>query len=427
MKIINFPKEQNLITSLFNRSAFDSGIQKIVEKIIQDIRQNGDDALIKYAKEIDNVTLDLSSLECSKEEIANAHNLISPKLKKAIDLAHKNILEFSKKRLPKKWSFSPRNGVELGETFQPLERIACYIPGGTAPLISSVLHTATLAQVAGVKEIVLTTCPNKDGTINPAILYASKVVGATQVLKLSGVYAIGALAFGTPSLKKVQKIVGPGNAYVTAAKRAVYGYCSLDLVAGPSEIMIIADKKANPKFIAADLLSQAEHGSGFEQAVVISNNKEVLEQVIKQVNRQKKQLSRINCIEKVLQNGVFLIHTQDMKQACQIANDYAPEHLEIMTQKPQKIARDIKSAGAIFLGQWTPEAVGDFVAGPSHVLPTGGSAKFFNGLTVEHFFRRTSLIQYDEQALKSQVDAISQIALAEGLQAHSKSATIRFD
>ena len=412
---------------LFDRTAFPEDISRSVAEILNDIQLNGDDAVIKYAEKFDGVQLDLDNLRVPQSEIDAAEGLIDEDIKKAIHLAHDNITIFSKESLPQDWKFNPREGVTLGEKFTPLDRVACYVPGGTAPLVSTVMHTATMAQVAGVKEIVITTKAETDGSVNPAILYAAKVAGATEVLRLAGVYAIAALAYGTEKIKKADKIVGPGNAYVTAAKKQVYGYCALDLVAGPSEIMVIADKTANPAFIAADLLSQAEHGSGFEQSVVVADDAELLKAVEVETYKQAKLLSRSECVDKVLENGVFLIEVANMDEAAEVATAYAAEHLEIITEDPEAVAENVKAAGAIFLGPYTPEPLGDFVAGPSHVLPTGGAGKYFNGLTVGQFFRRTSLVKYSKGALAKEVDAMSAFAKAEGLDAHGRSGTIRFE
>jgi histidinol dehydrogenase len=412
---------------LFNRTAFPEDIEKSVAEILSDIRKNGDHAVVKYAQKFDQVTLSPDSIRVSQEDIDAAEALVDDEIRDAILLAHANILDFSRQRLPEDWSYNPRPGVTLGEKFSPLERIACYIPGGTAPLISTVLHTATMAQAAGVKEIVITTKADTEGKVNPAILFAAQVCGATEVYKMGGVYAVGALAYGTQSIKKADKIVGPGNAYVTAAKKQVYGYTALDLVAGPSEIMVLADKTAPAAFVAADLLSQAEHGSGHEQAVVVSDCPDKLREVEKEVLIQKELLSRADCVDKVIDKGIFLIEVADMNEAAEVATAYGAEHLEIITENPEAVAANVHSAGAIFLGPWTPEPVGDFVAGPSHVLPTGGAAHYFNGLTVGQFFRRTSLVKYDKEALSREVGAMSAFAKAEGLDAHGRSGTIRFE
>lgn len=427
MIFLKYKDADSDFSALFNRTAFPEDIERSVATILSDIRNNGDDAVVQYAKKFDNLDLTPENIKVTQDEIDNSENLIDDDIKSAIQLAHKNISDFSQQSIPKDWSYNPRDGVTLGEKFTPLDRIACYIPGGTAPLVSTVLHTATMAQTAGVSEIVVTTKGSEDGSVNPAILYAAKVCGATEVYKMGGVYAVGALAYGTESIPKVEKIVGPGNAYVTAAKKQVYGYTALDLVAGPSEIMVIADKTAPANFIAADLLSQAEHGSGYEQAVLVSDDAELLKKVEAEVLKQKDLLSRAECIDKVVEQGIFLIEVANMDEAAEVATMYAAEHLEIMTESPEAVAANVKAAGAIFLGPWTPEPLGDFVAGPSHVLPTGGSGKYFNGLTVNQFFRRTSLVKYSQNALANEVDAMSAFAKAEGLDAHGRSGTIRFD
>jgi histidinol dehydrogenase len=306
-----------------------------------------------------------------------------------------------------------------------MERIACYVPGGTAPLISTVVHTVTLAATAGVREIAVITPAGQGGRINPALLYACQVAGATEVYRLGGVYCVAAMAYGTRTIRKVEKIVGPGNAYVTAAKRQLYGEVALDLVAGPSEVMIVADATADPRFVAADMLAQAEHGSGHEQAVLVTTDPSLLEKVEAELNRQSASLSRLACVSKVLSRGVFLIETTDLDAAAALVNRYAPEHLELLVAEPNALAAKIKAAGAIFMGAWTPEPVGDFVAGPSHVLPTGGAARYFTGLTVEMFLRRSSLVHYEKDATMAELPYIEKFAANEGLDAHGHSATIR--
>jgi len=427
MKIIKYTQKnyQEALKPLLNRTAFNPEIEKNVAKILKDIQQNGNKAIIKYAKKYDKATLTPKDFLVNEEEIKAAGKTVSKETKLAIKTAYKQIQDFCKQRIPKPWSHSPRPGVIMGERFSPLSRVGCYIPGGTAPLISTVLHTVAMANTAGVKEIVVITPPSQDGTIHPAILYAAKIAGATQIYRLGGVYAIAALAYGTETIKKVEKIVGPGNAYVTAAKRQVYGYVALDLVAGPSEIMIIADETANPKFIAADMLSQAEHGSGHEQAILATTEIKLIQEVKKELLKQSKSLKRKEIVDKVLQNGIFLILVETLPHATALASEYAPEHLEIMTKRAGVFAKQVTAAGAIFLGSWTPEPVGDFVAGPSHVLPTGGAAKYFSGLTIEQFFRRMSVINYQKNALIKELPHIQQFAQEEGLDAHGKSASIR--
>ncbi len=413
------------LEGLYNRPSYPAEIEDTVKEVLLDIKENGNSALIKYAQKFDRLQLTSESLQVSNDELKNAISKVDSKAKQAINRALKNVEQFSIERIPQPWSFSPRAGVVLGERFEPMERVGVYIPGGTAPLVSSVIHTAGIAKAAGVKEIVAVTPANPETDIPPAVLYAMKQAGVTEIYRLGGIYGIGALAYGTETIKKVEKIVGPGNAYVTAAKKLVYGEVAIDMIAGPSEIMVIADNSSPAEFIAADLLSQAEHGSGLEQAVVVCDDADLLVEVEIEVKKQRDLLSRTETIDKVMQNGMFLIEVSSMDEAAEIASNYAPEHLEIMCKSPGKIAKKVRAAGAIFIGKWTPEPVGDFTAGPSHVLPTAGSGKFFSGLTVEGFFRRMSILNYQKYALKDELDDIMKFAELEGLDAHGRSAEIR--
>lgn len=423
----NQPDFEIALAPLFERTAFDPEVEKQVSALLETVRRDGDKAVCDLAQRFDRVALTPSEFTVSAADREAAGDALSANAREAIQLAARQVREYALQQVPKPWSYPPRNGVVLGERFTPLSRVGAYIPGGTAPLVSTVLHTVTLAATAGVREIVVATPPGPDGDVHPAILFAAETAGATEVYRLGGVYAIAALAFGTETIRRVEKIVGPGNAYVTAAKRQVYGAAALDLVAGPSEIMIIADASANPRFVAADMLSQAEHGSGREQAVLLTTEPEVLEAVKTELVRQAQTLSRADCIATVLENGVFLVLVRDLQQATEIASRYAPEHLEIMTVRPGAVAKSVTAAGAIFLGPWTPEPVGDFVAGPSHVLPTGGAARYFSGLTVRHFFRRISVVHYQKNALAKEAAAIAEFAAMEGLDAHGRSAAIRFE
>lgn len=429
MKIVKYGSKEfkPLLDSICNRVAFPDDIEKSVAGILKDIREQGNSALSFYAKKFDKVTLSPEEFLVSEEEVEASAKKVSAKTRKAIKLAFKNVSDFSKQSIPKHWTFTPRKGVVLGERFEPLDRVACYVPGGTAPLVSTILHTVTMAKVAGVKEIVVITPVGPSKEIHPAILYAAKVAGATEVYRLGGVYGVGAVAYGTETIKPVEKIVGPGNAYVTAAKRQVYGYTSLDLVAGPSEILVIADETAKPAFVAADMMSQAEHGSGFEQAVCVTTSMELAKKIQAQVLLQMKRRKRQDHVQKVYNDGMFIFVVDNMEDAVKVTNDYAPEHLEIQTKQAGQVAKQIKSAGAIFIGHYTPESVGDFVAGPSHVLPTGGAAKYFSGLTVEHFYRRMSVVSYTKSALKEELWAVEEIAKNEGLDAHGYAATVRFE
>ncbi len=429
MKIVDyrdsFAREQ--LAGIFERTSFPEEIDEAVVAILKDIRKEGDDAIIRYARKFDQVDLTPEQFRVSDAELDAASDAVDADTKAAVELAHKNISAFSKQRIPKEWSFSPRNGVTLGEKFVPLTRIAAYIPGGTAPLVSTTLHTITMAKVVGVPEIVVITPCNAEGKVNPAILYAAKVAGATEVYRLGGVYGVGAVAYGTDTVKKVEKIVGPGNAYVTAAKRQVYGHVALDMVAGPSEILVIADESARADFIAADMMSQIEHGSGFEQAVLVTTSDRLLDEVPDELAKQLGEREKQETIQRCLEDGVFLIRVEDMTQGAAVASEYAPEHLEIMTEDPESVAAQVTCAGAIFLGQWTPEPVGDFTAGPSHVLPTGGAARYFSGLTVDQFVRRISQVKYDQNALTKEAQGLATFGRIEELDAHGRSVSIRLD
>jgi histidinol dehydrogenase len=417
---------ETVMDELYRRPSFPPEIEAPVREILSDVKKDGNKALKKYAEKFDGVKFKKTAdFTVTEKELDEASTKIHPADAKAIKAALTHISLFASKKIPQPWTFSPRPGVILGERFKPLERIGVYIPGGTAPLVSTAIHTAGIAAAAGVKEIVAVTPANSEGKIHSAILYALKEAGATEIYKLGGVYGIGALAYGTKSIRKVEKIVGPGNAYVTAAKKLVYGETAIDMVAGPSEIMIISDSKSNPAYIAADMLSQAEHGSGFEQAVLLSTSKKLIKSVADELQKQAEKLSRKNTIRKVMEKGIFMVYVKDMGQAAEIAGNYAPEHLEIICERAGNVAKNVKAAGAVFIGPWTPEPLGDFMAGPSHVLPTGGSAKFFNGLTVESFFRRMSIINYQKNALEKELPHIRRFARMEGLDGHENSAAIR--
>ena len=427
MRVFNYTDADfdNQILSLVERPPFDPEIERAVAAILQDVRERGDDALRDYALKYDGATLTPDTFPVSKAEMAAAKDQVSAKFRQAIRTAHRQIKDFSSQQIPEPWSYTPRPGVVLGERFTPMSRVACYVPGGTAPLVSTVLHTVTLAAVAGVDEIIIITPPGKDGTVNPAILYAAQQAGASAVYRLGGVYGVAAMAYGTETIQKVEKIVGPGNAYVTAAKRQVYGYVSLDMVAGPSEIMVLADDTAPADFIAADMLSQIEHGSGKENAVMVTTCPALIAAVETELVKQAAERSRSETIGKCFAEGTFLILAEDRDSMADIASRYAPEHLEIMTRNAGALAKKVTAAGAVFLGKWTPEPAGDFVAGPSHVLPTGGAARFFNGLTVDQFFRRMSVVNYQEKAFAKELDTITAFAEIEGLDAHGNSAAIR--
>jgi len=413
------------LEALYKRPLCPPEVEKAVSGIVEAVRKDGDKALREFLKKFDKLDVAPSRFRVSEREFAEAARQVDSASKKAIKEALKNVSAFAKRSLPKDWRFSPRKGVVLGESFQPMERVGCYIPGGTAPLVSTVVHTAGIAKAAGVPEIVACTPPRPDGSVHAATLYALELCGVKEVYRLGGAYAIAAMAYGTKAVPKVEKIVGPGNAYVAAAKKLVYGSVAIDMVAGPSEIMIIADVKANPAHLAADMLSQAEHGSGLEQAVLVSPSRKVLEAAKKELLSQAKRLSRSAAVEKVIAKGVFFIECGSLDEAASIAGRYAPEHLEIICDAPERLASKVKAAGAMFLGRWTPEPVGDFTAGPSHVLPTAGTAKFFHGLSSMDFMRRSSIVKYEREALEKELPSIERFASLEGLDAHGASASVR--
>lgn len=411
------------LDALCNRPAYPPAAEEAAAKIIADVRARGVEAISEYAEKFDHVKLTFDQFRISDEEVEAAAGKVSAGNKKAIRTACRQVRAFAKETLPRNWKKKIRDGVIVGEQFNPLDRVGVYIPGGTAPLVSTVLHTAAIAKACGVKEIVAIT---PAGGVHPETLFAMKCAGVTEIYRLGGIYGVAAITVGVPGIPKVQKLVGPGNAYVTAAKKLLYGEVGIDLVAGPSEILIIADKEANPEFIAADLLSQAEHGSGLEQAVLVSTDTALFDAVEKACLRQKAQLSREEIIDRVWEKGIFFISVPDLDRAAEVANLYAPEHLEVQCAEPEKMLPKLKAAGAIFLGPWTPEPVGDFCAGPSHVLPTASSALRFNGLESVSFFRRTSIVKYSKSALKREVEVVERFGAMEKLTAHGNAGTVRF-
>ena len=319
-------------------------------------------------------------------------------------------------------------GGSVGEFFTPMDRIGVYVPGGTAPLASTSIMTVTLAKAAGVREIVACTPAGKTGEVNPVLLYALRLAGATEIYKVGGIQAIGMMAFGTRTCRKVQKIAGPGNAFVTAAKRQVYGYVAIDQVAGPSEIAVLTDGSVDVRWIAADLLSQAEHGSGWEKSLCVCTNRKLAEKIRSEVLRQTEGLSRKALVQRVIdRDGILIVVAKGVAEGLEVVNRFAPEHFEIMTRDAKRVMRGVRSAGAVFAGAWTPESAGDFAAGPSHVLPTGGAANMFNGLTPDDFRRRHSFVAFAEKDLRETRPTIEAFAAVEGLDGHGRAATIRFE
>ena len=407
----------------FNRRpAFPEEAEKAAAKVLADIRRNGDEAVRRYVRKFEGFRgRDLRAPSC------DAFSLPA-EVKKAVSDAHRRVAAFSKASLRGSWRMKTPRGGALGEFFSPMDRVGVYVPGGTAPLASTAIMTVTLAKTAGVGEIVACTPAGKSGEVNPVLLYALELAGATEVYRVGGIQAIGMMAFGTKTCRKVQKIAGPGNAFVTAAKRQVYGHVAIDQVAGPSEIAVLADGSVDARWIAADILSQAEHGSGLEKSLCVCTSRAFAEKVRAEVVRQAKSLSRRALVERVIDaGGVLIAVARDVDEGMAAVNRFAPEHFEIMTRDALRVMKGVRSAGAVFAGPWTPESAGDFVAGPSHVLPTGGAAAMFSGLTPDDFRRRHSFVAFTRGDLVDTRATIETFAKIEGLDAHGRAATVRFE
>ena len=423
--MIRIVQSKDRHVEMFNaRPAFPEEAEKAAAEVLAAIRREGDRAVRRYVAKFEGYHGASLKVEA---ELGALERSLAPELVKAVKAAHRRVEKFSRASLRQAWSIETARGGRLGEFFSPMDRVGVYIPGGTAPLASTSLMTVTLAKVAGVKEIVAATPAGKTGKVNPVLLYALKLAGATEIYRVGGIQAIGMMAFGTKTCRKVQKIAGPGNAYVTAAKRQVYGYVAIDQVAGPSEIAVLTDGSVDVRWIAADLLSQAEHGSGLEKSLCVCTSRSTAEAVKAEILRQCATLSRRSLVERVIdRDGILIVVAADLAEGVEIVNRFAPEHLEIMTKNPLKTMKGVRSAGAVFAGAWTPESAGDFVAGPSHVLPTGGAANMFSGLTPDDFRRRHSFVAFTERDLRDTVAAIEAFASVEGLDGHGRAASIRF-
>ncbi len=420
-------KGSRVVTRFLQRPAFDEAAEAAARKVLKAVRTKGNAAVVAYAKEFDGAELTAGTLRVKRAEIARARDRVAPRIKDAIRESYKRVSAFARKGMKKDWQMpSPRGGT-LGEQFKPLDRVGVYVPGGAAPLASTALMTATLAKVAGVPEIVgCTPCgPNKK--VDPVLLYAMEAAGVTEMYKVGGIQAIGLMAYGTQTIAPVQKIVGPGGTYVTAAKRQVYGEVALDMVAGPSEIAILADETADARYVAADLLSQAEHGTGHEKALLVTSSERLARAVQDALAGQAALLSRQDCVNEVMKRGMLLVVVPNLDEGMELINAFAPEHLELLVREPKSWLKKVERAGAVFVGAWSPESVGDFVAGPSHVLPTGGTAALFSGLTVDDFRRRSSFIAFTRADLLDVVPVIEAFGEIEGLDAHARSARIRFE
>lgn len=398
-------------------------VRETVAGIIADIRRRGDAALVGYTAKFGGPRIKPSGIRVTAAEIRKARASLSPAVRKALAASLKNVTAFAKKSLRKDWSMRNSEGALVGERFDSLPRVGVYVPGGTAPLVSTAIMTCGFAKAAGVPEIVAVTPASADGTVAPALLAALDLCGVSEIHRVGGAQAVAALAYGTKTIAPVAKIFGPGNSYVVEAKRQVFGRVAIDLLPGPSEVLVIADAKADPVWVAADLLAQSEHGAS-SIAILLSDSEKFLEAVSREINRQMKLSARPQYLSAAIKNAV-LVHVRDLEQAVEIANGFAPEHVCLAVRNPGKLAPRLNSSGAIYLGDISPVAAGDFLAGPSHTLPTGGAAKAFPGLTADQFQRRTSVIQYDAPSLKKSLPIIEAFCAIEGLDAHGRSVSLR--
>lgn len=428
MRIVELTEEtrKDLLDHLLKRSPNNYGkFEASVQEIITTVKEKKDEAVFAYTKQFDKVEVTKETIRVTDEEIKEAYEKVDPSLIDVIRKALVNIRSYHEKQRRYSWFDSKPDGSLLGQKVTALKRVGVYVPGGKAVYPSSVLMNIVPAKVAGVEQIIMTTPPGKDGKVNPSTLVAAKEAGVDEVYKVGGAQAIAALAFGTESIPKVDKIVGPGNIYVALAKKAVYGYVSIDSIAGPSEILVLADETANPRYVAADLLSQAEHDE-MASAILITTSQKLADEVSKEIDEFLKVLSRSEIIKKSLDQYGFILVAETMEEAIAAANEIASEHLEIVTQNPFEVMTKIQNAGAIFIGEYSSEPLGDYFAGPNHVLPTNGTAKFFSPLSVDDFIKKSSIIYYSKEALEPVHKDIIQFAKSEQLTAHANSIQVRF-
>ena len=429
MRILKLTKEtqNNILENLLKRSPNSYGeFESRVNDIIQNVREKRDEAIFEYTLKFDGATIDQDNIRVTEEEIKEAYEQVDPKLLDVIRKALVNIRDYHAKQKQYSWFDSDESGIILGQKVTPLKTVGVYVPGGKAVYPSSVLMNVIPAKVAGVSNIIMTTPCGKDGKVYPSTLVAAKEAGVDAIYKVCGAQAIAALAFGTESIPKVDKIVGPGNIYVALAKKAVFGYVSIDSIAGPSEIMVLADETANPRFVAADLLSQAEHDE-MASAILVTTSEALAEQVSVEVDKFVATLSRKEIIRKSLDNYGYILVADTMQDAIDTVNEIASEHLELVTKNPFETMTKIRNAGAIFIGEYSSEPLGDYFAGPKHVLPTNGTAKFFSPLSVDDFIKKSSIISYSREALKPVYKDIVQFAECEKLTAHANSIRVRFE
>ena len=429
MRIIKLNKQSraNILADLLKRDPNNySAYEDTVQAIVDDVRARGDEALFEYTKKFDEAELSADNIRVTQAEIQEALSQVDPNLLAVMKKSMKNIREYHEKQKQYSWFDSKPNGTILGQKVTALSSVGVYVPGGKAAYPSSVLMNIIPAEVAGVEKIVMVTPPGKDGKVNPVTLIAAHLAGATEVYKVGGAQAIAALAFGTKSIPRVNKIVGPGNIFVALAKKAVYGHVSIDSIAGPSEILVLADETANPRFVAADLLSQAEHDE-LASAILVTTSMELAEKVSAEAEAFVQKLSRKAILEKSLENYGYILVADSMEDAIETANAIASEHLEIVTKNPFEVMTKIQNAGAIFMGEYSSEPLGDYFAGPNHVLPTNGTAKFFSPLGVDDFIKKSSIIYYSREALEAVHTDIESFAEAEHLTAHANSVRVRFE
>ena len=429
MRIIKLNEQSraNILADLLKRDPNNySAYEDTVQAIVDDVRARGDEALFEYTKKFDGAELSADNIRVTQAEIQEALSQVDPSLLAVMKKSMKNIREYHEKQKQYSWFDSKPNGTILGQKVTALSSVGVYVPGGKAAYPSSVLMNIIPAEVAGVEKIVMVTPPGKDGKVNPVTLIAAHLAGATEVYKVGGAQAIAALAFGTKSIPRVNKIVGPGNIFVALAKKAVYGHVSIDSIAGPSEILVLADETANPRFVAADLLSQAEHDE-LASAILVTTSMELAEKVSAEAEAFVQNLSRKAILEKSLENYGYILVADSTEDAIETANAIASEHLEIVTKNPFEVMTKIQNAGAIFMGEYSSEPLGDYFAGPNHVLPTNGTAKFFSPLGVDDFIKKSSIIYYSREALEAVHTDIESFAEAEHLTAHANSVRVRFE
>ncbi|MCX4327870.1 MAG: histidinol dehydrogenase [Lachnospiraceae bacterium] len=429
MRIIKLTEKErnNILENLLKRSPGQYGkYEETVKEILEDIKRRKDKALFEYTEKYDRVKINAENIKVTDDEIAEAYAKAGSGIVEIIRKSLKNIRDYHKKQVRYSWFDSKPDGTILGQKVTPLSRVGVYVPGGKAAYPSSVLMNIVPAKTAGVDEVIMVTPPGTDGKVYPMTLVAANEAGADAIYKAGGAQAIGALAFGTESIKKVDKITGPGNIFVALAKKAVYGHVSIDSIAGPSEILVIADETANPRYVAADLLSQAEHDE-MASAILITTSEELAKKVSDETDQFIKELSRSEIIKKSLDSYGYILIAEDMEEAVATANEIASEHLEILTKNPFDIMTKIRNAGAIFLGEYSSEPLGDYFAGPNHVLPTNGTAKFFSPLSVDDFIKKTSIISYSKEALEKVHTDIEEFAKSEQLTAHANSIAARFE